>query len=358
MDKEDNMFKREPLHIYECHVKGATKLCPYIPEYKRGKFLGLCDEFMISHLKSLDINTVQIMPITKKYKSYWGYDVVAFDKHEESYGTEDELKLMVKTLQDNGIEVVLDLVFNHSAIPIEGVTYYDWDVTGCGYCVDVKASLDVIIPAIRYWLREINASGIRYDLAGVLGREGGNFNPDAEFFKLVEKEFSDKIHIAEPYDLGEQDLGRFPEHWYELNHHCRDTIRYGFPYKDESVISKERAVNYVICHDSFTLEDFVSFNEKHNEVNGEDGRDGNDDNKSYNHGFEGYTEDLEINANRQEHKKWLIDTLKECSINWLVLAGDEIGNTQNGNNNPWRFDKEFAWVDWSKYNKYFKGEKQ
>lgn len=343
--------KREPLHIYECHIKGATKMCPYIPEWKRGKFLGLCDNFMIKHLKSLDINTVQIMPITKKLSSLWGYDVVSFTEHEESYGTEEELKLMVKTLQDNGIKVILDLVFNHTAKCIKGVKYYNWDVTGCGNCVDVQHSLGVIIPAIRYWLRDINADGIRYDLAGVLGREGANFNKDAEFFKLIEKEFSDKIHIAEPYDLMEQDLGRFPEHWYELNHHCRDSIRLGFPYTDESIISKERSINYVVCHDSFTLEDLVSFNEKHNEANGEDNRDGNNDNKSYNFGYEGYTDDVEINKNRQEHKKWLLCTLKDCSINWMVLAGDEqqLCNTQDGNNNPWNQDNKIGWVNWENY---------
>lgn len=338
-----------PLHIMECHIQGYTKMCPFIPKHKRGKFLGLCDDFMINHLKQLDINCVQILPIANDNSTYWGYSTVSFIEHNPDYGTEKELKKMVKTLQKAGIRVVLDVVFNHTAQPIEGVKYYNWNVTGCENTVDVKNSLDVILPAMKYWLRDIGADGFRYDLAGVLGREGGNFNHKAEFFKKVKELFPDKIHIAEPYDLAEQSLGKFPNHWYELNHHARDTIRRGFPYRGTSAILEKRSIGYVTVHDGMCLRDLTEYNTKHNWANGEGNRDGVNDNMSFNHGIEGPTDIKEIKDSRDEHRFGMMKNLRDNCENWLMLAGDEMANTKYGNNNTYRHGNQISWVSWDLY---------
>lgn len=346
-------FKKSPLHIMECHVQGYTMQCPYIPEHKRGKFLGLCDPFMIDHLKKLGVNTVQIMPIMKKNNTYWGYDSVAWCQHEESYGTESELRTMVKTLQDNGFKVILDVVFNHSSKPIEGVQYYDWNVTGCENTVDVRNSLHIIKRAMDYWLRDIGVDGFRYDLAGVLGREGGEFKKDAAFFKLVHRIYSDKIHIAEPYDIAAMNLGMFPESWYELNHHVRDTIRSGFTYNGTTALSEARSIGFVTVHDGMTLRDTTEYNNKHNWMNMEGNRDGANDNKSCNHGVEGPSDNPCIIEAREKHKFGMIRNLRENCYNWLILQGDELNNSQGGCNNGYLFGNQITWVDWSQYETEF-----
>ena len=346
-------LEKKPLHGMEVSVECYTKQCPYIPEHKRGKFLGMCDKFMINHLKSLGVNYIQIMPVMKNKNTLWGYDTVSWTEHRPEYGTEKQLKHMVKTLQDNGIKVVFDIVLNHLAEHIKGVKYYDWNVTGCENTIDVRNSLPVILPAMRYWLREIGGDGFRYDLAGVLGREGGQFKKDAEFFKLVEEEFSDKIHIAEPYDLGDDNFGMFPEHWYELNHHARDTIRSGFPYRGTSAIKEERAIGYVTVHDGFTLNDLTEYNKKHNWANGEGNKDGNDSNKSYNHGVEGPTDNVAILEARKDHREGMITNLRSNCKNWLLLEGDELCNSKHGNNNTYRYGNQISWVDWSRYEEFF-----
>lgn len=346
-------MNKQSLKIIEVHVEGYTKQCPFIPKRLRGKFLGLCHPFMVNHMKSLGVNTIQIMPIMKKDHTYWGYGTTDWLKHEDSYGTEKELKKMVEVLQKKGFKIVLDVVFNHVAAHQEGIYYYDWNVTGCENTVDVKKSLPLIKKAMKYWLEDIGADGFRYDLAGVLGREGGDFHKDAEFFKYVEATYPDKIHIAEPYDLAAQNLGQFPEHWYELNHHARDTIRHGHPYMGTSAITADRAINYVTVHDGFTLRDLTEYNHKHNWMNGEGNRDGVNDNKSYNHGVEGPSNDARITHMRNEHKHCMGHNLRASSKNWLILQGDELNNSQMGCNNGYLYGNQVTWVDWSQYQSYF-----
>lgn len=333
------------MHIYEAHVKGLTQLNFDIPKEKRGKFLGVSDVCMIEHLKGLAVDTIQLMPVFKSNGSYWGYDVVDWMKLNESYGTLEEFKQMIEELHSADIKVVLDVVYNHTAKPIKDVKYYDWDVTGCGNTVDVKNSLHIIMESISYWF-DIGIDGMRFDLANVLGREGGDFNPEAKFFKEME-EYKDKILIAEPWDCAEYSLGRFPEHWLEINGHFRDVVRSGGEYDwNNSPLEPNRSINFITCHDGFTLDDLVTYSRKHNHTNGEDGRDGCNHNMSSNHGVEGYTNDKEVIVNRINHKNWLRRQLYSSEGHHLTLAGDEVNNTQFGNNNAWNQDNPLGWVIW------------
>lgn len=333
------------MKIYELHVKGLTALHPDVSEENRGKFLGVCEDVMIEHYHSLGVDAVQLMPVFDSKESYWGYDVVSWMDLNPKYGTECEFRLMCRTLQEAGIKVIIDVVYNHTASPIPGVHYYDWNVTGCENTVDVKASLPVIMESIDYWMEYVD--GMRFDLAGVLGREGGNFNPEARFFKeMIKHAYRGKILIAEPYDLGEYSLGRFPKYWLELNTKIRDQIREQHRYLHTS-FDYRKSIAFVTCHDGFTLQDLVSYNYKHNLANGEGNRDGSDCNLSYNCGVEGFTEDPQIRAWRKARKEYMLNVLDGYPGHKLILAGDEVGNSQNGNNNAWNQDNAIGWVNWN-----------
>lgn len=337
------------LKIYECHIKGLTMLSPHVPPHRKGTFLGACDPWIINHIKTLGMNAVQLLPVFESHQSYWGYDTTSWFELNSKYGTLEEFEFMLNTFQSNGIKVILDVVYNHTGTELSDVTYAKIDVTGCGNCVDVKATLPIIRRSMDYWLDEIGVDGMRFDLAGVLGREGNSgFNVNAEFFKYTEKFAGRKILIAEPYDLHEQSLGRYPDYWLELNHHFRDTIRSGHKWKGSSIITEERSVNYICSHDGFCLNDLVSYNQKHNDANGEYNRDGSDDNISWNHGVEGFTYNDDIKKDRETHKQWMIDQLFASKGNILFRAGDETStDTKYGNNNTWCTDSPAGWNIWS-----------
>lgn len=332
--------------IYECHVRGLTKINFNIPEEKRGTFLGVSDPWMINHLKSLSVDAVQLMPVFDSVGTYWGYDPCSWMELNTEYGTLSDFKRMLDELHCAGIKVILDVVYNHTYGKLPDVYYYDWDVTGCGNTVDVPRSLKAIQRSMDFWLDDIGVDGMRFDLANVLGREGGDFNPDTKFFKWTEKFAGRKILIAEPWDCAEYSLGRYPEHWWELNGKFRDAVRQGHEYKEGIDIPIHRSVNFVTCHDGFTMEDLVSYNSKHNFQNGENNRDGSDCNYSYNNGVEGFTTDELTLHKRHLHKKYLRERLQSSKGHKLILAGDEVDNTQFGNNNAYCQDNPLGWVIW------------
>lgn len=332
--------------IYEAHPKGLTMLNYNIPAEMRGKFLGICHPWMVAHMKQLGVSAIQLMPVFNSLETYWGYDPISWTEVNPEYGTLAEFKEMVQVLQASGIKVVLDVVYNHTAGHIDGAKYYDWDATGCGNTVDVKASLPAIMKSINYWLNTVGVDGMRFDLANVMGREGGDFNPNAQFFKEMEQ-FDDKLLIAEPWDCSEYSLGRFPPNWLELNGKFRDITRAGYEYADGSHLPVERTVNFITCHDGFTLEDMVTYSQKHNHCNGEGNRDGCNNNMSHNFGAEGQTKDKAILARRELHKEWLMNQLMSSKGHKLILAGDEVGNTQFGNNNAYCQDNPLGWIIWN-----------
>lgn len=340
------------MNILELHVKGFTVECPLVSVLNRGKFLGLCEPAMIDHYKSISIDTLQLMPVFDSKDSFWGYDPTSWTELNPEFGTLEEFKIMLATLKENGIKVILDVVYNHThkSRSIPGVVYSDFDTTGCGQAVDVGASLPVIMRSIHYWLRSVGVDGMRFDLAVAVGRENGRFNPNGKFFKAMEQ-YSDKILIAEPWDMFKDDsyqLGNFPSNWLELDGKFSNEVKSG----DESSCSwhleESRAVAYVICHDSFTLADFVSYSEKHNHANGEDNRDGND-NHSWNNGVEGPTDDPIILERRESHKAWLMKQLWDSPTHRMFAGGDAFGNTNWGNSNPWNQDNETGWVNWDNF---------
>jgi isoamylase len=297
--------------FYEIHVEGGTKLCPHVPEKDRGKFLGICSPFMIEHMKRLGVTTVQLMPIFDSEGTYWGYDPTSWFSLNPRYGTAREFNTMLDTLHENGLEVILDVVYNHvsngsrKAFERLGVSFYDWDVTGCGNTVDVQKSLPVIMRSIRYWLEVVGVDGMRFDLANVLGREGGEFNPNAEFFAEL-SHYQDKILVAEPWDCTSYSLGKFPEWMLELNDQSRETLRNGTTYWCDHLDWK-RSVNFITCHDGLTLYDLTS----------------------------GWPEASNMQAN-----------FKTSSYHRLLLAGDEFGNSQNGNDNAYLLGNEESWLNW------------
>jgi len=341
--KYEREIKEIHMKIYELHIKGLTKLNNNIPAYKRGKFLGLCDDWMINHLKSLNVDAVQIMPIFKDIDTYWGYSPVSWTEHNEKYGTLSELKEMISVLHDNGIKVILDVVFNHTAITIKDVKYCDYDMTGCGNMVDVKLSLDTIMKSIHYWMRDIDVDGMRFDLADVLGMEDGKFNTNAKFFKEMEK-YNDKILIAEPWSISSYSVDKYPDNWLQLNDKIRDAVRCGKTYYCGK--NYKKYIGFATSHDGFTLSDLVSYNKKHNEKNGENNRDGSDNNYSSNHGAEGITDNQWIIDAREQTKRNMIKNLIISSYHIMILAGDEFGQTQNGCNNDYLYGTS---LDWNKY---------
>ena len=398
---------REKTVIYEAHVKGMTMLHPDVPEALRGTYLGLCHPAVIKHLQQLGITSLQLLPVaafmaeprlTKlQLTNYWGYNPVSFFAPEPRYQLQDavtEFKTLVRTYHQAGIEVILDVVFNHTAeagedgplLSFRGLAnkhYYLFEshaditdfsqasnYTGCGNTLNLANPMvqKLVMDALRYWLTEMQVDGFRFDLATTLAREHKRFNPYAAFFQIIAQDpvLSQAKLIAEPWDVGPMgyQLGQFPAHWSELNDKCRDTFR-AFWRGDKGVLPEFTtrllgsrdifqkhhkpaccSVNYLTYHDGFTLHDLVSYQDKHNWLNGEENRDGHGHNLSCNHGVEGPTKDAIVLANRYLHKRNLVATLllSQGMIHWL--GGDELSHSQRGNNNAYCQDNDISWLDW------------
>ena len=389
--------------IYELHVKGFTQLHPAVPAAWRGKYLGLTVAPVIEHLKSIGVTAVELLPcqsfvsepflLERGLCNYWGYNPVAWFSPANEYAVHDavvEFKTMVKALHDAGIEVILDVVFNHTAegnetgplLSLRGIdnsVYYrlmpeDWrfyeNVTGCGntVCCEHPQVRALIIDCLKYWVDDMHVDGFRFDLATVLGREGNGFNEHSTFFKSLRAEptLAFVKLIAEPWDVGwgGYQLGRFPPGWSEWNDRYRDAVR-SFWRRDAGKIGEfaERfagssdvfrhsgrkptaGINFPAAHDGFTLYDLVSYNEKHNEANLENNTDGHGDNLSWNCGAEGPTDDPAVNALRRRQMRNLLATLFLSQGVPMLQAGDEFARTQRGNNNAYCQDNEISWVDW------------
>ncbi len=389
--------------IYELHVKGFTKLHPRVPERLRGTYLGLAQPQVIDYLKHLGISAVELLPVqafvperflaNKGLVNYWGYSSLAWFAPANQYAVSDavsEFKTMVKALHAAGIEVILDVVFNHtveggetgptlSLRGLDNASYYKLEKsdlrhyvnrsgTGNTIAIAHQAMRAMIIDCLKYWVEEMHVDGFRFDLAAVLGRENGRFRTDATFFKELAAEPSLRYVklIAEPWDVGPDgyQLGHFPAAWAEWNDLYRDTMR-GFWRSNPGILGNfaERfagssdlfrntgrrptaSINYVACHDGFALYDVTAYNDKHNEANLEDNRDGHNHNLSWNCGIEGPTEDEQVVELRERQIRNMLATVLLSQGVPMLLAGDEFGRTQRGNNNAYCQDNEISWVDW------------
>jgi len=385
--------------LYELHVKGFTKTDPAIPADKRGTYAALGDPAAIDHLKKLGVTSVELLPVQTRLdddrldkdglKNYWGYNTINFFTPQPEYGTREEFRAMVDALHKAGIEVILDVVYNHTGESgrggpllsfrgIDNASYYKLEPNnkqnyineaGCGNTVnmDHPQVRRMVTDSLRYWVEEFGVDGFRFDLAPVLGRANGKFRRDAPFFKEIENDpvLSKVKMIAEPWDCSNDGyhVGNFPAGWLEWNGKFRDDVRRFWrgddymngplatrlagssPEFDHSGRAPQASINFVTCHDGFTLEDLVSYNTKHNEANKENNRDGSNDNFSANYGAEGQTDNPEIKKLRAQQKRNMMLTLALAAGTPMILAGDEIGNTQKGNNNAYCQDNEIGWVD-------------
>lgn len=401
---------RIPWHhtvIYELHVKGFTILHPEVPEKLRGTFAGLATEPVISHLQSLGVTAVELLPIhhhvddrhlvDRGLVNYWGYNTLAFFAPDIRYssrrgaGTVREFKTMVRALHAAGIEVILDVVYNHtsegnhlgptlSLRGIDNASYYRlvadqpryyMDYTGCGNSLNVRHPrvLQLIMDSLRYWVLEMHVDGFRFDLASTLARELHEVDKLGAFFDIIHQDpvLSQVKLIAEPWDLGEggYQVGNFPVGWTEWNGKYRDCVR-RFWKGDGGTVSEfatrlcgsadlyshsgrrpYASVNFITCHDGFTMNDLVTYQEKHNEANGEDNRDGASDNHNWNCGVEGPTDDPAIHLLRQQQVRNLLATMFVSQGVPMLLAGDELGHTQLGNNNAYCQDNRTTWINWN-----------
>jgi len=396
--------------LYETHVKGLTFGHRDIPKALRGTYAGLVSEPILTHLKELGITAVELMPVhhsvdeyhlqKKGLTNYWGYNSLAFFAPNRRYGSGkmdilSEFKMMVVSLHAAGIEVILDVVYNHTCegdhlgptLSLRGIdnrAYYRLqpddlakyvDYTGCGNTLNMchPRVLQLIMDSLRYWITEMHIDGFRFDLASALARELHAVDRLGAFFDIIQQDpiISQVKLIAEPWDLGEggYQVGNFPVLWTEWNGKYRDTIRHFWhPDKDsrqEAAFSEvlkrlsgsrdlydkdgrhpHASINFITCHDGFTLRDLVSYNEKRNEANQEDNKDGSNYNVSWNCGIEGETDDPVILSLREKQKRNLMVTLLISQGVPMLLGGDEIGKTQKGNNNPYVQDNEISWYDW------------
>jgi isoamylase len=391
--------------IYEAHVKGMTMLHPDVPESIRGTYLGLATDPVIDHLLSLGVTAIELLPVhhfvTERRLAelglfnYWGYATIGFFAPDVRYATGAlgqqvaEFKSMVKRFHRAEIEVILDVVYNHTAegnhlgptLSFRGIdnsAYYrlepNWrfytDWTGTGNTVDIRHSrtMQLVMDSLRYWVADMHVDGFRFDLAPVLARGDVDVSPFAEFFDVVRQDpvVSKVKLIAEPWDLGPggYQVGRFPIGWGEWNGKYRDTTRRywrGDPGQlgefasrlvgssdlfEHSQRSPLASINFVTCHDGFTLHDLVSYESKHNEANGEDNRDGTDDNRSRNWGVEGPTEAVHVIRTRERIKRNFMATLAFSQGVPMISHGDEVGRTQQGNNNAYCQDSPLTWIDW------------
>ena len=392
--------------IYELHVKGFTKLHPDVPEKQRGTYAGLSSEAAIDYLKGLGVTAIELLPVhehvddrhlvDKGLRNYWGYNTLGFFAPENQYAstpaspdTVREFKTMVRNLHAAGLEVILDVVYNHTAEGnhlgptlsfrgIDNAAYYRlapepryyMDFTGCGNTFNMTNPrvLQLIMDSLRYWILQMHVDGFRFDLASTLARELHEVNKLGAFFDIIHQDpvISQVKLIAEPWDLGEggYQVGNFPVLWSEWNGRYRDSVR-RFWKGDGGVVSDfatrfcgssdlyewssrrpHASINFITCHDGFTLHDIVSYNDKHNEANGDENRDGTSDNLSWNCGVEGPTDDAAINALREKKKRSFLATLLFSQGVPMLLAGDELGHTQHGNNNTYCQDNEITWLHW------------
>ena len=389
--------------IYEAHVKGFTYLHPQVPQRLRGTYAGLASYPVIEHLQHLGITAIELMPVhafvddrllvQKGLRNYWGYNSIGFFAPEMRYsesGTVGEFKSMVKRFHSAGIEVILDVVYNHTAEGnqlgptlsfrgIDNTSYYRampdnpryyMDFTGCGNTLNMVNArvLQLIMDSLRYWAIEMHVDGFRFDLAATLARELYDVNRLSAFFEVVNQDpvLSQVKLIAEPWDVGAggYQVGNFPPGWTEWNGKYRDSVRaywkgdggligeLGYRLTGSSDLYEKSgrrpyaSINFVTCHDGFTLRDLVSYNDKHNEANLEDNRDGESNNRSWNCGVEGPATDPAIVQLRARQKRNLLATLVLSEGVPMLLAGDEFGRTQTGNNNGYCQDNEMSWVDW------------
>jgi isoamylase len=407
---------RIPFHqtvIYEAHVKGMTIDHPRIPADVRGTYSGLAHPVMIGHLKKLGVTAVELMPVhqfvhdgglvDRGLTNYWGYNTIGFFAPHNGYasfaghgGQVQEFKTMVKALHRAGIEVIIDVVYNHTAEGnhlgptlsfrgidnpayyrlVDGDRQYYYDTTGTGNSLNVRhhESLRLIMDSLRYWVLDMHVDGFRFDLAASLAREFHEVDRLAAFFDLVNQDpvVSRVKLIAEPWDVGDggYQVGGFPSLWTEWNGKYRDTVRdfwRGEPgtlgefasrftgSSDLYEIDGRRpiaSINFVTAHDGFTLHDLVSYNEKHNAANGEDNNDGESHNRSWNTGVEGPTDDGDVVALRERRKRSLLTTLLLSQGVPMIAHGDELGRTQQGNNNVYCQDNELSWIDWEEARDY------
>ena len=399
-----------PMHrsvIYETHVRGMTLTHPDIPAQLRGTYSAMAHPAVIDHLVRLGVTAVELMPVhqfihdhhlvSRGLKNYWGYNTIGYFSPHNGYSTPSgighvqDFRTMVRSLHEAGIEVILDVVYNHTAegshlgpmLSLRGIdnhAYYRLvdndrrhylDFTGCGNSLNMRHPhvLQLIMDSLRYWVLEMHVDGFRFDLASALARELFEVDRLSAFFDIVQQDpvISQVKLIAEPWDVGEggYQVGRFPPKWSEWNGVYRDTMR-DFWRGEKSRLAEfgqrltgssdlymadtrrpTASINFITCHDGFTLADLVSYNDKHNESNGEDGRDGESHNRSWNHGVEGPTDDPAITELRSRQRRNMIATLLLSQGVPMLLGGDELGRTQGGNNNAYCHDDEVSWFDWS-----------
>jgi len=394
--------------VYEAHVKGFTQLCAELPEELRGTYAGLGCDAAIGYLKRLGITAIELLPVhqfvhdsfllEKGLSNYWGYNSIGFFAPHAAYAADkrpgaqvNEFKEMVRSLHAAGIEVILDVVYNHTAEGsqlgptlcfrgldnsayyhlVEGKPRFHMDFTGCGNSVNLynPRTLQMVADSLRYWVQEMHVDGFRFDLATTLGRGAIGFDRAHGFFDILLQDpvLSQVKLIAEPWDVGDYgyQVGGFPPGWSEWNGKYRDCVR-SFWKGDAGMIGEFAArfagsadiyqpagrrptasVNYIVAHDGFTLNDLVSYNEKHNEANGEDGRDGDNHNRSWNCGAEGPSDDLEISALRRRQRRNFLSTLFLSQGVPMLCGGDEFGRSQNGNNNAYCQDNMLNWFPWN-----------
>ncbi len=405
-----DQLPRRPLNetvIYEVHVKGFTRLHPDVPAEIRGTYSGLAAPVIIDYLTDLGVTALELQPIhqfvhdahliERGLRNYWGYNSIGYFAPHNEYSSRSQLgqqvqdfKLMVKTLHEAGIEVILDVVYNHTAEGnhlgpmlsfkgIDNAAYYRlveddpryyMDYTGTGNSLNMRHPhvLQLIMDSLRYWILEMHVDGFRFDLAATLARELHDVDRLSSFFDIIQQDpiISQVKLIAEPWDLGEggYQVGNFPPQWAEWNGKYRDCVRdfwrgedqklgeYCYRFSGSSDLYEMTgrrpyaSINFITAHDGFTLNDLVSYNEKHNEANGENNQDGESHNRSWNCGAEGPTEDQEILKLRAKQKRNFLTSLFLSQGVPMLLSGDEIGRTQNGNNNAYCQDNEISWVNW------------
>ncbi|MGC4031526.1 MAG: glycogen debranching protein GlgX [Tepidisphaeraceae bacterium] len=406
----DDRAPRTPWHktlIYEGHVKGLTNSHPDIPEEKRGTYAGLASEPFISHLKSLNVTALELLPvhahlddrdlIDRGLTNYWGYNTLNFFSPHLEYASKQsprravqEFKTMVRSLHAAGIEVILDVVYNHTCEGnhlgptlswrgVDNANYYRMvendrryymDYTGCGNTPNMVSPrvLQMVMDSLRYWILEMHVDGFRFDLASTLARELHAVNKLGAFFDIIHQDpiISQVKLIAEPWDVGEggYQVGNFPVLWTEWNGKYRDSVR-KFWKGDGGLVSElatrlsgssdlyehggrkpYASINFITAHDGFTLQDVVSYNGKHNDANGEGGRDGANDNESWNCGTEGPTDDPGINALRERQKRNLMASMLFSQGVAMIYGGDELSHTKGGNNNTYCQDNDITWLKW------------
>ncbi|MBV9644492.1 MAG: glycogen debranching protein GlgX [Verrucomicrobia bacterium] len=404
----DDCPPRMPWHetvVYETHIKGFTRRHPSMPKELRGTYAGLASPVAIGHLRELGVTAVELLPIhyhindhflvEKGLVNYWGYNTLGYFAPDPRYaaagphGAVQEFKSMVRTLHSEGLEVILDVVYNHTAegnhlgptLSLRGIdnaAYYRLaedrshyvDFTGCGNSLDCAHphALQLIMDSLRYWILEMHVDGFRFDLASALARELWEVDRLGAFFDIIHQDpvISQTKLIAEPWDLGPggYQVGNFPVLWTEWNGKYRDCIR-SFWKGDGGMVGEfatrlagssdlyqhngrrpSASLNFVTCHDGFTLRDLVSYDRKHNEANGEQNRDGTDHNMSWNCGAEGPTNDPTVNELRRRQQRNFLATLLLSQGVPMLLAGDELGQTQNGNNNAYCQDSTIGWLNW------------